>query len=143
MNSTTGTVRLKVNLQKIACQKTEGYITRINRATPIDDAELVRQAASDSMLSEAVMAAVFTSMQKVIKQLCLAGHRVQLGELGWLSLTVNAHLAPEDSPEEAGGGAIYRKKLHLRTSRTMRDLLKRVRLVTDAEEKNNEESETI
>ena len=113
--------RLKISERTCGLDKKQRFYTSPNRASVIDDEQLIKMASDDSGIRIEQIAAVYRSLFVQVKELVCNGHSVQLGDLGTLHFKSHAKISEEKA--DAGGNAVQSKWLGFRSSKHIRHLL--------------------
>ena len=114
-------IRLAVSERTCGLDKKQRYYTSIQRASNIDDEQLIKMASDDSGIRIEQIAAVYRSLFIQVKELVCNGHSVQLGDLGTLHFKINAKITEEKG--DAGGQVVKRKKVWFQPSKHIRNML--------------------
>ncbi len=120
--------RLKISERTCGLDKKQRFYTSPNRASVIDDEQLIKMASDDSGIRIEQIAAVYRSLFVQVKELVCNGHSVQLGDLGTLRFTLHAKISEEKG--DAGGMAVQKKRVIFNASKIMRQKLAEVNFVS-------------
>lgn len=108
------------------------YLTSSMTYSTITTEELVKFASENSGMPKAQMAAAFYAIAQQIEQFLFNGHSLEISDLGFFYLSVNARAVTEQS--EAGAKAVKRISVQFRQSKKLREKLNsNVALVTRLE----------
>lgn len=102
-------INLRINYQKVPIVEKNMFITRPIRYSTIGIEEISDYVASDSTLPRAYVAAVAEGIFKQIEEMLLNGHSIKLPNLGTLRFSLSAKAS--ETLEEAGGAAVYRRRI--------------------------------
>ena len=120
--------RLKISERTCGLDKKQRFYTSPNRASVIDDEQLIKMASDDSGIRIEQIAAVYRSLFVQVRELVCNGHSVQLGDLGTLRFTLHAKIYEEKG--DAGGMAVQKKRVIFLASKIMRQKLAEVNFVS-------------
>lgn len=135
--TTMGKIILRSNLQKIACQKTEGYLTRSVTYTRINADKVLDYAAANSGINRGMLAASMHAIVQTFDNFLMNGHSVELPEVGSFRFGVKAHSGA--TREEAGAQMVYRRKVLYAPSVKVKSMLNAVELSTMADEEKSDD----
>ena len=115
------TILLKTKEKRIAYMKKNMFVTSPVTYSRISTETLIKNASTDSGIPQSQVAAVFYALSLQIEELLLIGHSLQLGDLGYFYLSMNAH-ATEDK-KDAGAKTVYHKAVRFRQSKKLQNLI--------------------
>jgi len=97
------------------------HFARIIRGDYLDYESLIRLISKMSSINYGVIQGVIGTLIDVIEEQLRFGRTVQLGDLGWLYMTLRSR-STED-PEEFDNSNLERAMLHFRPSQKLREVL--------------------
>lgn len=115
------TINLTTKTARVAILDAEKVLTQVDRSPNIAWEDLIEYASNNSGISKAMMSAAVYALENEIQQWIFNGHGIQLGQLGTLYISLNAHA--KDTEEEAGVEAVRRLSVKFRQSARLRKLL--------------------
>ena len=137
-----GQIQVKTSIQKLVAQDKEVYVSRAVRFSKIPAAELIDHAASDSGLSDSMVAAAFYAIVKQVKELMLNGHSIELGTLGTLRFSMSCKAAK--TAEGVSAANVKTRRILITPSKTLKQAMKNVTFTgfsADGENENAGEDE--
>jgi predicted histone-like DNA-binding protein len=133
-----GQIQVRTSLQKLVAQDKNAYVTRAVRFSKIPTAELIEHAASDSGLSDSMVAASFYAIVKQVKELMLNGHSIELGTLGTLRFSMRCKSA--ETIEDISASNVKTRRILITPSKTLKQALDNVTFTGFSA--NNDEEDT-
>ncbi len=119
-----GQIQVKTSVQKLVAQDKDIYVSRAVRFSKIPTAELIEHAASDSGLSDSMVAAAFYAIVKQVKELMLNGHSIELGTLGTLRFSMSCKAAK--TAEDVSATNVKTRRILIAPSKTLKQALDNV-----------------
>ena len=136
-----GQINLKKRQQRIAYMDAELFLTSSEHYSQIGADEIIEYSSENSGIPKAQMASAFYALNQQIRQFLLNGHSLELPNLGFLYLSVNAKAT--ETEEEAGAKAVTRVSVKFRQCKKLRELINsNVHLVNTLTEKEKESSDS-
>lgn len=130
---------MKTRQKRIAYLDTELFMTSSEHYSQIGADEIIEYSSENSGIPKAQMASAFYALNQQIRQFLLNGHSLELPNLGFLYLSVNAKAT--ETEEEAGAKAVTRISVKFRQCKKLRELINtNVHLVNTLTAKENESS---
>lgn len=116
-----GQINLKTRQQRIAYKDDdkEYFLTSPEQYSRIDADQIIEYSSENSGIPKAQMASAFYALNQQVEQFLLNGHSLELLNLGYLYLSVNAKAV--ETEEEAGAKAVKRISVKFRQSKKLRD----------------------
>lgn len=71
--------------------------------------DIIRLAAADSQMSEAVIAGAFYAIERQFREMLLNGHCLKLGALGCFRMSFSCRAG--DMPSDVCGESVYRRRI--------------------------------
>ena len=118
-----GQINLKTRQQRIAYKddNKEYFLTSPSQYSRIDADQIIEFSSENSGIPKAQMVSAFYALNQQIEQFLLNGHSLEILNLGYLYLSVNAKAV--ETEEEAGAKAVKRISVKFRQSKKLRDLI--------------------
>lgn len=136
-----GQINLKKRQKRIAYMDAERFVTSSEHYSQIGADEIIEYSSENSGIPKAQMASAFYALNQQIRQFLLNGHTLELPNLGFLYLSVNAKAT--ETEKEAGAKAVTRVSVKFRQCKKLRELIsKSVHLVNELTEKEDESSDS-
>lgn len=138
-----GQINLKTRQQRIAYKEDnkEYFLTSPEQYSRIDAQQIIEYSSENSGIPKAQMASAFYALNQQVEQFLLNGHSLELLNLGYLYLSVNAKAV--ETEDEAGAKAVKRISVKFRQSRKLRDKINsNVQLVNALTGKQSSSSES-
>lgn len=138
-----GQINLKTRQQRIAYKEDdkEYFLTSPEQYSRIDADQIIEYSSENSGIPKAQMASAFYALNQQVEQFLLNGHSLELLNLGYLYLSVNAKAV--ETEEEAGAKAVKRISVKFRQSKKLRDKINsNVQLVNALTGKQSSSSES-
>ena len=138
-----GQINLKTRQQRIAYKDDdkEYFLTSPEQYSRIDADQISEYSSENSGIPKAQMASAFYALNQQVEQFLLNGHSLELLNLGYLYLSVNAKAV--ETEEEAGAKAVKRISVKFRQSKKLRDKINsNVQLVNALTGKQSSSSES-
>ena len=101
-----------------------GYMMRPLRYSTIYSTDLIETISRNSYVPKAYVSATFNGIEDAVENYLLNGHTIQLGSLGFLSLTCDSKVAKTSA--EAGLEQFKRLNINFRPSITLKEKLEDV-----------------
>ena len=116
-----GQINLKTRQQRIAYKEDnkDYFLTSPEQYSRIDADQIIEYSSENSGIPKAQMASAFYALNQQVEQFLLNGHSLELLNLGYLYLSVNAKAV--ETEEEAGAKAVKRISVKFRQSKKLRD----------------------
>jgi predicted histone-like DNA-binding protein len=133
-----GQIQVKTRFQKLAAQEKNAYVSRAVRFSKIPTAELIEHAASDSGLSDSMVAGAFYAIVKQVKELMLNGHSIELGTLGTLRFSMSCKAAK--TAEDVSAANVKTRRILIAPSKTLKQALANVTFTGFSAGEDNEAS---
>lgn len=124
-----GTIKLKVQRQRLAALNRYAYVTRPRRYSRIDADDLLRYASQNSGINRGQLAASLYAFQQEFENFLCNGHSVELPTLGTFRFSVRAYAS--DTAGGGGADAVWRRKIIFRPSPYVCRLLEELNLETE------------
>lgn len=138
-----GQINLKTRQQRIAYKEDnkEYFLTSPEQYSRIDAQQIIEYSSENSGIPKAQMASAFYALNQQVEQFLLNGHSLELLNLGYLYLSVNAKAV--ETEDEAGAKAVKRISVKFRQSKKLRDKINsNVQLVNALTGKQSSSSES-
>lgn len=138
-----GQINLKTRQQRIAYKEDnkDYFLTSPEQYSRIDADQIIEYSSENSGIPKAQMASAFYALNQQVEQFLLNGHSLELLNLGYLYLSVNAKAV--ETEEEAGAKAVKRISVKFRQSKKLRDKINsNVQLVNALTGKQSSSSES-
>ena len=123
-----GTIKLKVQRQRLAPLNRYAYVTRPRRYSRIEAEDLISYASQNSGINRGQLAASLYAFQQTFEDFLCNGHSVEFPALGSFRFSVRAHAS--DTREGGGADAVWRRKILFRPSSYVCRLLNELSLET-------------
>ena len=119
--TTMGQINLKTRQQRIAYKEDnkEYFLTSPEQYSRIGAEQIIEYSSENSGIPKAQMASAFYALNQQVEQFLLNGHSLELLNLGYLYLSVNAKAV--ETEDEAGAKAVKRISVKFRQSKKLRD----------------------
>ena len=116
-----GQINLKTRQQRIAYKEDnkEYFLTSPEQYSRIGAEQIIEYSSENSGIPKAQMASAFYALNQQVEQFLLNGHSLELLNLGYLYLSVNAKAV--ETEDEAGAKAVKRISVKFRQSKKLRD----------------------
>lgn len=138
-----GQINLKTRQQRIAYNEDnkDYFLTSPEQYSKIDANQIIEYSSENSGIPKAQMASAFYALNQQVEQFLLNGHSLELLNLGYLYLSVNAKAV--ETEDEAGAKAVKRISVKFRQSKKLRDKINsNVQLVNALTGKQSSSSES-
>lgn len=116
-----GTLKAKVRRQYVAVNRKTMYVAHTNPGSKIKMEDMIRLAAEDSGMTEAMVAASFYALSKQFEQMLMNGHTLQCGVFGTFRTSFSCKATEERGDISAAN--ISRRRIIYTASRRVKDAL--------------------
>ena len=120
-DSIMGTLKAKIRKQYVRVSDKDMYVAHTLPGAKINMDEMIRLAAEDSGMSEAMVAASFYALSKQFEEMLMNGHTLQCGVFGTFRTSFSCK-ATEDIKEMSAENISRRRIIYTASARVKRAL---------------------
>lgn len=100
------------------------YVAHPTYGGNIGTEDIIRMAAADSQMSEAVIAGAFYAIEKQFREMLLNGHCLKLGALGCFRMSFSCRAG--DAASDVDAESVYRRRIIYTPSVMLKDAMSKV-----------------